>query len=879
MASWIVMPFFTFAQDYEIHGIVKDSLNNPLSNAIVLLSSTQNESNILSYQTSNAKGKYSFKLKKSLKVDSLWLIVRHIAFKTAKSKVPFQSATRNFKLLPKVQELDEVILEYKKKVEIKGDTIVYNVNALKTDKDYTIEEVLSRIPGVSVSENGQIKYEDKPISHLYINGVDLLEGRYNIATQGIPADAVKEIDIMKRHNHERIDIGRTESDDVAFNLKIKEGVSLVFGSVKSEAGIPLITGLLEGTPVYLKDDFQDIASFKFNNMGKTLLNFGSSLTSDNPNILRLKLNETPIIQPTNVRGSVLSDKYWLDNGSYSITNDALYKVSDSTLIKWNINYINELSKIENKSSTTFINNNDSSVILNRSNNQLRSQRVQVGFSEEINKRNFYLKNSTVLKYSDKSGEESSTINNNSVQANFGNNNFKLNNNTLIKTLVGTNNIIQSGLVLEYERQSEQLQVLPPVFGSVVGTNTISETTLQNIDVEKFNVGGFVDYSFKLLSIKWNANQSIRYNNLSFKSNLRGTPQFNSSDFPLSSDFDFEKLSFRSKLEANLNLGKMKFGWRLSTDLVNLNTNEKEAQSVGENNTFLLIQPFLSLRYKANTKWNMGISYAQDNSISDFSELYPALVLKSYNSLVQNPQAINRQKSQSLTPFVNYSNVLKSFFFNLRGKLTESESEFTFVNQLDPEGFIITEVVERPNSINNYSLSLSLSKGFLGSFNADLSYSFNYSENELFFNNQFLDAINRRHGVNFNLGFDNGGWFAFDYEAKFSYGVSQLPTNKLNNLFLFHTADTNFYISPSTRLDFGIETVGTKTSTSNSINNNTLFNIGFYYKPSKKVYLKAALLNIFNTSFFSTTNSTANFVNISEFSLRPRQFTIGFTYSL
>jgi hypothetical protein len=57
------------------------------------------------------------------------------------------------------------------------DTITYNVNGLKAKKDYTIEEVINRIPGVSISESGQIVF--KPISHLYINGLDLLEGGYS----------------------------------------------------------------------------------------------------------------------------------------------------------------------------------------------------------------------------------------------------------------------------------------------------------------------------------------------------------------------------------------------------------------------------------------------------------------------------------------------------------------------------------------------------------------------------------------------------------------------------------------------------------------------------------------------------------------------------
>jgi hypothetical protein len=40
---------------------------------------------------------------------------------------------------------------------------------------------------------------------------------------------------VKKHHHERIDIGRTETDNVSFNLKIKDDVGLLFGSLKGDA--------------------------------------------------------------------------------------------------------------------------------------------------------------------------------------------------------------------------------------------------------------------------------------------------------------------------------------------------------------------------------------------------------------------------------------------------------------------------------------------------------------------------------------------------------------------------------------------------------------------------------------------------------------------
>jgi len=878
LASLIWMPF-AFSQQIEIKGTITDLVGEPIPNTIIIASSTQNESDIIAFYSSQDDGKYRLTIKENSKLDSLWLVIRHMAYETVKFKIQTKNVTKNFKLTERLEQLDEVLLKSPKKVEIKGDTITYNVKGIKAKKDYTIEDVINRIPGVTISENGQIRYEDKPISHLYINGVDLLEGRYNIATQGIPADAVKEIDIMKKHNHERIKIGRTESDDVAFNLKIKEGVGLVFGSIKGDAGVPIFTGLIEGTPIYLKDNFQNISSIKSNNVGKTLRNIGSSLTNGELNVLAMKLNKTNIIRPPDINGVILSDKYWLDNNSYSITNDALHKISDSTLLKWNINYVNELSGIEKKSSSTFIINNDSSVVVNRTKNQLRKQRLQFGMNQEVNKQNFYAKNNTELQYYDNSGNENSILNDNNIKANYENYELRINNTTFLKTLISKNNILQSGLLIEYNRKSEKLLVIPPVFESVFGDNIINDETIQNIKINEFNIGGFSTYDFKLLNLNWNINQKIQYSKSNFESALKALPNSDTENFPLNSDYIFNRFTSKSKIETKFNIGKLRLKWRLSADYTNLNNKEEKDESIKQNESFFFIQPFASARYNINTKWNLGISYSEDNRISGFSKLYPAVVLENYNSLVQNPEIINKTKSQLISPFLNYSNILKSFFFNVKGRFSQTESEVTFVNQLNDDGFIFTEVVERPNTIKDASFTLNLSKGFLGSFNSNLSYSYSYTENELFFNNELLNTINTRHGINFNLSFDNGSWYALEYDARLNIGSSELPTNKVDNLNFFQTVDLDFYTSSSTRLNFGLESTRTSTSTNNEINNNTLLNMSFFYKPSKKTYLRASLINIFNTDFFTLTNSRANFISTSQFSLRPRQFTIGFTYSL
>ena len=118
----------------------------------------------------------------------------------------------------------------------------------------------------------------------------------------------------------------------------------------------------------------------------------------------------------------------------------------------------------------------------------------------------------------------------------------------------------------------------------------------------------------------------------------------------------------------------------------------------------------------------------------------------------------------------------------------------------------------------------------------------------------------------------------DYKANFNYGTSAVQNNKINSTFIFHTVNLDFYTSASTRLHFGVESAQAATSSSGN-NRNTMSNMSFFYKPSKKLFLKAAVTNIFDTSTFTTTFSSGNGINLTQFELRPRQFTIGLTYSL
>lgn len=73
------------------------------------------------------------------------------------------------------------------------------MNSFAQRQDRTIGDVLKRMPGIDVSNNGKIQYQGIDINKFYIEGNDLLGGKYGIATNGISYDDIGAVEVMENH--------------------------------------------------------------------------------------------------------------------------------------------------------------------------------------------------------------------------------------------------------------------------------------------------------------------------------------------------------------------------------------------------------------------------------------------------------------------------------------------------------------------------------------------------------------------------------------------------------------------------------------------------------------------------------------------------------
>jgi hypothetical protein len=80
-----------------------------------------------------------------------------------------------------------------KKVVLKEDTFIYNSAAYKTPEGSTIEELVKRLPGASVADDGTITINGKTVKKILVDGKEFMTGDTKIAMKNLPTAIVEKV--------------------------------------------------------------------------------------------------------------------------------------------------------------------------------------------------------------------------------------------------------------------------------------------------------------------------------------------------------------------------------------------------------------------------------------------------------------------------------------------------------------------------------------------------------------------------------------------------------------------------------------------------------------------------------------------------------------
>ena len=218
----LVWSSIAFSQGITISGKVTDSLQNPLdvANVVAVNKSTQT---LDGFGITNPLGEFKINVKRNTEYT---LKISYLGFKTKEIQIETKEKDVFFDVLltPQPENLDEVELVYEIPITIQGDTIVYNTDSFVSGTEKKLADVLKKLPGIEVNDDGEIEVEGKAVTKVMVEGDDFFDGDSKLASKNIPANALDKVEVLRNYNEVSQLSGLTNNqDNVALNIKLKEG--------------------------------------------------------------------------------------------------------------------------------------------------------------------------------------------------------------------------------------------------------------------------------------------------------------------------------------------------------------------------------------------------------------------------------------------------------------------------------------------------------------------------------------------------------------------------------------------------------------------------------------------------------------------------------
>ncbi|MEP6590471.1 MAG: TonB-dependent receptor [Gemmatimonadota bacterium] len=197
-AAALAMPAALAAQQFDVKGVVVDSTRAVKSGAMVV-ALTRLDSVIAVFSTTGTTGRFELK---RLKPGDYILQVTAIGYAPVRRDFTITNATITadtvvmhaaaFKLNELVATAEHV------PIVNKPDTLEYNAEAFKTRVNATVEELLKRLPGMTVETDGTIKAQGQTVQKVLVDGKEFFGNDPKMATKNLAAAAIDKVQVLDK---------------------------------------------------------------------------------------------------------------------------------------------------------------------------------------------------------------------------------------------------------------------------------------------------------------------------------------------------------------------------------------------------------------------------------------------------------------------------------------------------------------------------------------------------------------------------------------------------------------------------------------------------------------------------------------------------------
>lgn len=867
--------------------------------------SPKGNGSMIAYADTDDKGNYKLEFKTD--ADSVIVTVTGLGIGNQARVVANRSQKLNFTVKEETTELKEVSVKAQK-IRQEGDTLSYLVGSYQEQGDRVIGDVLKRMPGIEVSDDGGIKYNGKAIKKFYVEEMDLLQGRYGLATNNINASDVASVQVLENHQPVKMLQGKELTDDVAINLKLKDSakgtvaINMMIGAGAQQASgwgfgsrsldrdnaiigqNPLWTGELVG--MFFTRTRQNMTLYKSNNTGDDV---SKELTEHYSGINSVGLFPFCPIGAILPSGSGLPQKRTFDNHSHIFTMNHLEKFKNDHEVGVNVAYHNDNIRQEGNSVSNRFISDDSRLLTQEtlaSETKINNLNIQVHYTK--NAFDGFITN--VLKFdtnwnSDRVYGMVSSESTGVMPVNYGNEHVRQHFDrpelSISNTFNTIKNIGENSLNLHFSAgYSQRPNTLNAEIDSLQeGTQTThtQDVTSRHIAGRfstdyNLHVGDYFTFSYGInayanlhgivTDLYGSANSSVNM----LPGSLQNDLWYNTYSATLNQSYKFEKRNVSITLGLPLNLYTQSLDDRIRDD--------------EHSYTHLLISPSLNMWWDITRDLSLTVGANYSKNVGDPSGIYSGYIMSNYRSFQRSyVEQLSETKNYGANANLRYRNALQAIFANVGFNYRRHHDNQIYGYSYEGATSVV-QAVNQPTISDNYSVSGDASKGFdflRSTIRIFGNYSLSQSERLI------ADNLYQFQGQSFNYGgslsFSPFEWIGIVYSCGFANSRSYTKGNENGSTAVrSNTQRLSMSIYPTKKLTLTL-------SAEDNYNNLTATNRHAWFGDAKaKLKLKLVDLELqFNNLFDQRQYTRVNYSGLDIYTqtsqLRPRNIVASVRFKL
>lgn len=827
----------THISSQTIRGKVIDSNKDILEGANVIVLGNNNHT--ICFSITDGNGSYSLSIPDS--ITPLKVMVRYMGYETL--DIPFSNMKDGMTITMKAGkfQLKEVKVKASK-IRASGDTLSYSVNAFKQGQDRSIADVIKKMPGLEVSENGSVNYQGIPINKFYIEGLDLMGSQYGIANKNLSAEKIKSVQVLKNHQPVKSLRGVSFSDQAALNLVLKDDSKDVWTGI-AELGLGygkdiLYDGRIMG--MQFNKSKQALAMYKTNNIGKDISAEINRFKGMNNMLNDPNDNEDGILSLLSVGSANIDRQRYTFNRSHLLAGNWLLKLDKDTDIRFQGNGLIDNTDMASYRTTTYLTLADLPVVVEEQEATNYKSQWKGEINYQRNGTKTFVNNNLQGDININKSIGSSKVNDQMTdmfvkpQRQHLADNFRLSHTT------------QAGNVYEVRGLASYLH-LP---GNLLTINNMTE----KLNLKFFSAAASFKYKLKIGKHYINNELGTSYD----QQKIDNTYLQNSIYWQPSMSFLFGSQQVNAFIKVNC-----------------LHQSYRESES-----TQAFIEPRLNWSWEPSGMSKFTATANIMNSPLMGKQIYDTPLFTSYRNKKENRGKVATQRTMAFTVGYQYTNPLKGLFFNIRPFFNTKTGNILYESSMEDKVYILS-ATDKDHTTHTFGTRGNISKSFSwASLYVGLSGSYIVNQYKLLIGESLDNA--QTTSATFKLDYSMRPCDILSIEGFSSFRHNKQKNKTEPERFKSITVSSwehklGFYIMPNSSWMISLD---------NELYHSKGQNLGVNYYcdfkvsyKSKRWELSFLTSNIFGTSQFKRQSLSNTIMSYSITTLRPREYMVKYSFDL